>query len=86
MEEEVPETGPTAAMTSGGSVSRLSPAVTAGASVSYVAGGAPVALDAGLSVADAAAINLSAAQCLGRRVDRRLALTTGAFKMSEIFS
>ena len=43
------------------SVSRLPPVVTAGASVSYVAGATPVALDAGLSVADAAAVNLSAA-------------------------
>ena len=43
------------------SVSRLPPVVTAGASVSYVAGAAPVALDAGLSLADAAAVNLSAA-------------------------
>ena len=37
------------------------PVLTAGASVSYVAGTAPVALDVGLSVADAAAVNLSAA-------------------------
>ena len=43
------------------SVSRLPPVVTAGASVGYVAGAAPVALDAGLSLADAAAVNLSAA-------------------------
>jgi len=35
--------------------------VTAGGSVSYVAGGAPVTLDAGLAVADAAAASLSAA-------------------------
>ena len=43
------------------SVSRLPPVVTAGASVSYVAGATPVALDAGLAVADAAAVSLSAA-------------------------
>ena len=43
------------------SVSRLPPVVTAGASVSYVAGANPVALDAGLTVADAAAVSLSAA-------------------------
>ena len=35
--------------------------MTAGASVSYVAGATPVALDAGLSVTDAAAVSLSAA-------------------------
>ena len=43
------------------SVSRLPPVVTAGASVTFVAGAAPVALDAGLAVADAAAVSLSAA-------------------------
>jgi ELWxxDGT repeat protein len=43
------------------SVSCLPPVVTAGASVSYVAGATPVALDAGLSVTDAAAVSLSAA-------------------------
>ena len=48
-------------MTSTVLVSRLPPVVTAGASVSYVAGAAPVALDAGLTVADAAAVSLSAA-------------------------
>ena len=48
-------------VTSTVSVSRLPPVVTAGASVSYVAGAAPVALDAGLTVADAAAVSLSAA-------------------------
>ena len=42
------------------SVSRLPPSVTAGASVSYVAGATPVALDAGLAVTDAA-VSLSAA-------------------------
>ncbi len=50
-----------APVTSHVSVSRLPPVVTAGASVSYVAGAAPVALDAGLTVADAAAVSLSAA-------------------------
>ena len=35
--------------------------ISAGASVSYVAGTAPVTLDAGLAVADAAAVSLSAA-------------------------
>ncbi len=35
--------------------------VTAGATASYVAGATPVALDAGLAVADAAAVSLSAA-------------------------
>ena len=50
-----------APVTSHVSVSRLPPVVTAGASVSYVAGAAPVALDAGLAVADAAAVSLSAA-------------------------
>ena len=48
-------------VTSSVSVSRLPPVATAGASVSYVAGAAPVALDAGLTVADAAAVSLSAA-------------------------
>jgi hypothetical protein len=43
------------------SVSRLPPVVTAGASVSTVAGANPIALDAGLAVADAAAVSLSAA-------------------------
>jgi hypothetical protein len=43
------------------SVSRLPPVATAGASVSYVVGATPVALDAGLAIADAAAVNLSAA-------------------------
>ena len=43
------------------SVSRLPPVVSAGATASYVAGETPVALDAGLAVADAAAISLSAA-------------------------
>jgi hypothetical protein len=43
------------------SVSRLAPGVTAGASISYVAGATPVALDAGLAVTDAAAVSLSAA-------------------------
>ena len=43
------------------SVSRLPPVVTAGASVSYLAGATPVALDAGLALADAAAVSLSAA-------------------------
>ena len=43
------------------SVSRLPPVVTAGASVGYVAGATPVALDAGLSITDAAAVSLSAA-------------------------
>ncbi len=42
-------------------VSRLPPVLTAGASVGYVAGATPVALDAGLSVSDAAAVNLTAA-------------------------
>ena len=42
-------------------VSRLPPGLTAGASVGYVAGATPVALDAGLSVSDAAAANLTAA-------------------------
>ena len=37
------------------------PVLTAGASVSYVAGATPVALDAGLSVTDGAAVSLSAA-------------------------
>jgi hypothetical protein len=37
------------------------PKVTAGASVSYVAGGAPVTLDPGLSVSDAEAASLTAA-------------------------
>ncbi|MGC2784541.1 MAG: hypothetical protein WA397_12065, partial [Roseiarcus sp.] len=50
-----------APVTSSVSVSRIVPVVTAGASVSYVAGASPVALDAGLAVADAAANNLSAA-------------------------
>ncbi len=50
-----------APVTSSVSVSRIVPVVTAGASVSYVAGGAPVALDAGLALADAAAASLSAA-------------------------
>jgi FG-GAP-like repeat len=50
-----------AAATSTVSVSRLLPVVTAGASVSYVAGATPVAPDAGLSVTDAAAVTLSAA-------------------------
>ena len=50
-----------AAATSKVSVSRLPPVVTAGASVTYVAGATPVALDAGLSVTDAAAVSLSAA-------------------------
>ena len=44
------------------SVSRLPPVVTAGANVSYLAGGAPVALDAGLALADAAAVSLSGAK------------------------
>jgi ELWxxDGT repeat protein len=39
----------------------LGPAVTAGANVSYVTGAAPVALDAGLAVADPAAVGISAA-------------------------
>jgi hypothetical protein len=43
------------------SVSRLPPVLTAGASASYVAGATPVALDAGLALTDAAAINLTAA-------------------------
>ena len=43
------------------SVSKVIPVVTAGASVSYVAGAAPVALDAGLSVSDAESVNLTAA-------------------------
>ena len=50
-----------AAATSKVSVSRLSPALTAGATIGYVAGATPVALDAGLSVSDAAAASLSAA-------------------------
>ena len=39
----------------------VTPEVTGGASVSYVAGASPVALDAGLALADAAAASLSAA-------------------------
>jgi ELWxxDGT repeat protein len=50
-----------AAMTSDVSVSRLPPVVTAGASVGYVAGATAVVLDAGLGIADAAAVNLSGA-------------------------
>ena len=43
------------------SVSKVVPVVTAGASMSYVAGAAPIALDAGLSVSDAESVNLTAA-------------------------
>ena len=50
-----------APVTSHVSVSRLPPVVIAGATVSTVAGAAPVALDAGLALTDAAAVNLSAA-------------------------
>jgi hypothetical protein len=50
-----------AAATGNVSVSRLPPVLTAGASASYIAGSAPVALDAGLSLTDAAAVSLSAA-------------------------
>jgi ELWxxDGT repeat protein len=56
------------------------PVVTAGASVSYVAGAAPVTLDAGLAVADATASSLSAGHGKhqrrlrsGRRAERGLA-------------
>ena len=37
------------------------PVLTAGAAVSYVAGAAPIALDAGLSVSDAESVNLTGA-------------------------
>ena len=47
--------------TSNVSVSTVVPVLTAGATVGYVAGATPVALDAGLSVSDAAAANLTAA-------------------------
>ena len=50
-----------APVTSHVSVSRLPPAVTAGASVSYDTGATPATLDAGLAIADQAASNLSAA-------------------------
>ena len=49
------------AATSHVAVSRLPPGLSAGASVSYVAGATPLTLDAGLSVSDAAAVSLSAA-------------------------
>ena len=48
-------------VTSSVSVSRIVPVVTAGANVGYVAGAAPVTLDAGLTVTDAAAASLAAA-------------------------
>ena len=48
-------------MTSNVSVSRLPPVLTAGAGVSYIAGAAPVTLDAGLTLTDAAAASLSTA-------------------------
>ena len=58
---------PSASATSSVSISRLPPIVTAGASVGYLTGATPVTLDAGLAVADNAAINLSAATVKIRR-------------------
>ena len=42
-------------------IAMVGPVLAAGANVSYVTGAAPVTLDAGLSVADASAVSLSAA-------------------------